>query len=94
MISDIFEERIKGIRYSKEPWRPILLNNSQAIFRGRHQNHTLLFVNGAWQCDCDAWKRLSAAQLGTWCRHTIALQRILIALNNGTALVCQAELAR
>jgi len=94
MSGNVAGEIIMGVLYSKEPKRFNLLNNRQAIVKGNHQNHILLSIDGVWQCDCEAWERRASAELYPWCRHTMALQRILTAINDGTALVCRGELVQ
>ncbi len=93
MFSDVFEEVLKGIRYSYEPGRVIWVD-SQVIFQGNHSQHTLRSVSGEWQCDCRAWETRAAAGLDPSCRHTIALQRILTRIDDGMARVCAAERVR
>jgi hypothetical protein len=88
----ISKEGLQGILYSREPWRLHLIGGYQAIFQGRHANHALQLIDGLWQCDCAAWHRCVVISGEGSCRHTIALLRILTAMDEGTALVCQAEL--
>ncbi len=94
MLSDQFEEIMKGIMYSQEPQRLIAADNCRAILNGHHRNHVLVFVGGEWHCSCDAWQTQYLGRGTGWCRHTIAVTRILTAAKNGTALVPQAEAAR
>ena len=77
MISDIHDEIAKGIEYSKESWRSAWVKCNQAIFRGKHRDHSLSYVKGFWQCDCDAWARQANNPGGAWCRHVIAFERIV-----------------
>jgi hypothetical protein len=86
MYWDTIEERIKGFAYAKEPQRLYLVTANQAIFEGRHEMHILLYVNGVWTCDCAAYESLKALPGDSWCRHTIAVERILEALEAGVCL--------
>ncbi len=88
----IYKEVLQGILYSREPWRLHLIDGSQAIFQGRHANHALQLIDGLWQCDCAAWHQRAVAAGEGSCRHTITLLHVLTAIDEGTALVCQAEL--
>ena len=92
MFSDTLEERIKGILYSREPWRLIAIDGYLAVFLGKHRKHIILFVDGECQCNCAAWRQAVIGH-GGWCRHTIACQRILAALKEGKTTVYQAESA-
>jgi len=94
MFSDQLEDTAKGILYAREPWRLNLIDDRQAIFQGRHRNHALLYIDGIWHCDCAAWERQVRARFDPRCCHTNALIRILTAMDEGTALVCQGELLR
>ena len=88
-------ERLWGFIYSRDARRLWWTDNShQVIFRGNHELHILLFTEGVWQCDCETYENRTAAERSAWCRHSIAIQRILTAIGAGTALVCQAELVR
>ncbi len=80
MYWDIIEERIKGFDYAKEPQRLCLNVANQATFEGRHKIHILSHVNDVWTCKCFAYQSLKVLPGNSWCRHTIAVERILNAL--------------
>jgi len=92
MLWDQIEERIKGWEYATQPERLAIQNNGTLRFCGNHRFHTLTLSVDGWTCDCEAFRRFLS--LGGWCRHTLAAGRILIAVDAGTALVCQAELVQ
>jgi hypothetical protein len=74
MASDVDEERVRGIEYSRDPSRLGPMENGRASFRGDHGIHSLEKKAGVWRCSCRSYRRLR--QL-TDCRHIIAAQRIL-----------------
>jgi hypothetical protein len=86
MFWDTIEERIKGFAYATEPQRLLLVAEDQAIFEGGHESHILLCVDGTWTCDCKAYAASCRLPGGDWCRHTVALERILAALAAGVHL--------
>jgi hypothetical protein len=74
MSSEIQEERIRGIEYSKEPHRFRPGDNDVMLFEGDRQVHELTQdKSGKWRCNCYAFRRLH--QLAN-CRHVIAAERI------------------
>jgi hypothetical protein len=74
MSSEVEEERIRGILYSKDPSRSDPTSTDVLLFRGDHGTHRLMQgKDGKWRCDCRAFQRLE--QL-TDCRHIIAVERI------------------
>ncbi len=77
MLSDQIEERIKGLAYAHEPGRVILFDGERATFHGRHSVHTLRLYADGWLCDCGMWSALQHAYGTGWCRHTLAVERIL-----------------
>ncbi|HEC21883.1 MAG TPA: hypothetical protein ENI95_03080 [Chloroflexi bacterium] len=60
----------KAKRYAEERDR-IQFEQFTVTFDGDNNPHTVHFVRGAWQCDCDFFQTR-----GT-CSHTMALERIL-----------------
>jgi hypothetical protein len=93
MLSDQFEETMKGIMYSREPRRLVAADDCRAILNGHHRNHVLVFIDDEWHCECSAWRTQFLGRGTGWCRHTIAVTRILAAVQNETAVVRQAEAA-
>ncbi len=93
MFSDQYEETLKGIMYSQEPQRLSALPGCRATLNGHHRNHELVLVDGEWHCGCSAWHTQFLGRGTGWCRHTIAVTRILAAAQSGIALVHQAEAA-
>jgi hypothetical protein len=83
-------ERIKGWGYAAQPERLAIRDDGTFVFHGNHRSHILTLSVDGWICDCETFRRLSP--LGGWCRHNLAAVRILTAIDEGTALVCQAEL--
>lgn len=77
MWSDLIDERVKGFRYADEPHRFRMLSTENFLFEGHHSQHHLLLEEGVWVCDCNAYQRTGILRGGNWCRHTIALERIL-----------------
>jgi len=77
MLSDQIEERLKGFAYAHEPGRVIVFDEAHATFHGRHSVHTLRLYAGGWRCDCRMWHALQHAYGTGWCRHSLALERIL-----------------
>ncbi len=94
MLSDLTEERIKGILYAQETQRLIIADDRRAILSGHHRNHVLVSVDGEWNCQCTAWQAQFLGRGSGWCRHTIAVERILTALHSGKVTVQQAEMVR
>jgi hypothetical protein len=60
----------KAKRYAEERDR-IRVDQLTVTFEGKNNPHTVVFMNGAWQCDC------SFFQTRGRCSHTIALEIIL-----------------
>ena len=89
MLWDQVEERIKGFIYAAQPDRLTIENGGNLIFQGNHRPHLIMPTANGWICDCETFWRF--LPLGGWCRHMWAAERILTALNSGTAQVCQAE---
>ncbi len=89
MLWDQIEERIKGFEYAAQPGRITILGNGDIMFDGKHRPHLITWTRRGWCCDCDTYWRF--LPLGGWCRHIIAVERILTAVDEGTALVCRAE---
>jgi hypothetical protein len=94
MLSDQFEETVKGILYAQEPERLIVADDYRAILSGHHRNHVLIIVDGEWHCGCSAWQTQFLGRGTGWCRHTIAVIRILAALHARNAALPQVELCR
>jgi hypothetical protein len=90
MLSDQYEERIKGIIYSHEPDRVILFDQNRATFRGRNDVYNLRLESDDWKCNCDMWGWLPHGDGPRWCRHTLALERILNEAQEGIILLAQA----
>lgn len=90
MLSDQNEERIKGFVYAHEPDRVILFGQNRAPFRGRNGVYTLKFVSGEWECNCEMWGWLPHGDGPRWCRHTIALERLLSEAESGNVLMAPA----
>lgn len=75
MASDVEEERVRGIEYSRDPSRFHPSDNGKASFRGDHGIHTLeKGKDEVWRCSCRSYRRLHPV---ADCRHIIATQRIL-----------------
>jgi len=91
MISNIFEDQ--NI-WRSNPRGLVLIDNHQAAFQDGLQSNRLLCIGGAWQCDCEDWKKRIANGPNAWCQHTIALQYTLTAIGNSAAFACQAELVQ
>jgi len=89
VLFDQLEERIKGFAYAAQPERLTILDNGYLVFSGHHRDHLLALTADGWTCDCETFWRF--LPLGGWCRHILATQHILTALDSGTARVCQAE---
>jgi SWIM zinc finger len=89
MLSEYIEEWVKGFRYSGQPERLVILASGRISFKGNHKSHILMATANGLTCDCDAFQRF--LPLGGWCRHTIAVNRILTALDTGKAVVVTAE---
>ena len=90
MFWDTTEECVKGFAYATEPKRLLQVVEDQAIFEGRHVMHTLARVNGGtWTCDCAAYRLRSSyiSSSSGWCRHVIALERILDTLTDSASPV-------
>lgn len=92
MLSDQYDERIKGIIYSHEPQRVILFDQSQAIFRGNNDVYTLSRLADEWRCNCAMWGRLPRVNGLRWCRHTLALERMLDEAQQGHFMLARAVL--
>jgi len=60
----------KAKRYAEERNR-IHFETFTVTFNGDNNPHTVLFQNGAWQCDCDFFKGRRQ------CSHTMAMEIIL-----------------
>jgi hypothetical protein len=93
MFSDQSEETMKGIMCSQEPQRLIVIDECREILNGHHRNYVLVFIGGEWHCGCSAWQAQFLGRGIGWCRHTIALTRILAAACRGMVVVHQAEAA-
>ena len=89
---DQIKEWVKGWKYATQPERLAIRNDGALVFHGNHRFHTLTPSANGWICDCETFWRF--LPLGGWCRHTRAAGRILMAVDAGTALVCQAELVQ
>jgi hypothetical protein len=75
MLSEIEEERIRGIEYSKDSSRCLIVDNNKVSFSGDHGDHLLVRDESRkWHCTCRACRRLRGL---TDCRHVIAVERIL-----------------
>ncbi len=91
MNSNELREQIQGFLYSQEPWRLLTIDDRRAIISGHHRNHVLVFVDGEWNCACAAWWTHFIGRGTGWCRHTVALTRILDSMRKGKALIHQVE---
>lgn len=70
MDSGLFRKREKAKRYAEERGR-ISVESLTVTFDGDNNPHTVHFINGQWQCDCDFF------QTRQTCSHTMALEYIL-----------------
>ena len=70
MDSGVIRKREKAKRYAEQRER-IHIQALTVTFEGDNNPHTVLFQNGAWQCDCDFFKTRQT------CSHTMALEMIL-----------------
>jgi hypothetical protein len=77
MYWDMIDERIKGFTYAHQSERLISLKHREVIFAGKEHLHTLVNIEGTWHCDCAAYAESYKTSKKPWCRHTIALERIL-----------------
>jgi hypothetical protein len=71
MQSSLIGKIEKAKRYAQEKDR-IRIKEITAEFHGDNDNHTIIFHNGDWHCNCHffaSWGR---------CSHTMALETILI----------------
>ncbi|HLF29017.1 MAG TPA: hypothetical protein VJG32_22040 [Anaerolineae bacterium] len=89
MLWDQIEERIKGFEYATQPDRLAVLSTGDMAFCGNHRLHILTPSANGWACNCETYWRFLL--LGGWCRHTVAVERILAAMDAHAAWVCQAE---
>lgn len=89
MLWDQVEERIKGLAYAAQSERLLILGHGYLVFRGHHRDHLLTPTTDGWTCDCETFWRF--LPLGGWCRHILAAEHILTALDSSTAQACQAE---
>jgi hypothetical protein len=92
MFSDQIDERIKGIAYSHEPDRVILFGQNRATFRGRNGVYALKYMSGEWECNCNMWGWLPHGDGLRWCRHTMALERMLDEAQQGHFMLAQTAL--
>lgn len=60
----------KAKRYAQERDR-ISVNSLSVTFEGKHNPHTVSFIDGNWNCDCGFFQSRGR------CSHTIALEIIL-----------------
>ena len=60
----------KAKRYAEERER-IRVESFKATFDGDNNPHSVVYENGAWQCDCEFFARRGV------CSHSMALERIL-----------------
>lgn len=90
MLWDQLMEWIKGFYYAARPKRLMIQRNGILIFRGHHRVHVITPSTDGLICDCETFWRF--LPWGGWCRHTVAIQRILTAVDAGTAMVCEGEL--
>ena len=67
----------KAKRYATERDR-IQVNTFSATFDGENNPHTVHYENGQWQCDCDFFLTRRV------CSHTMALERILQGMLEGS----------
>ncbi len=91
MNSNELREQIQGLLYSQEPWRLITIDSCHAVLYGCNCNHVLVFVGGEWNCRCSAWQAQFLGRGTGWCRHTVALLRILDSMRKGKALIHRVE---
>ena len=60
----------KAKRYAEERDR-IEFKQFKVIFRGENNDHTVIYDDGQWDCDCDFFQTRGR------CSHTMALETIL-----------------
>lgn len=70
MHSSLIGKIEKAKRYAEERDR-ITFSHFAANFRGEHDNYSLTYKDGQWQCSCHFFSGWGV------CSHTMALQRIL-----------------
>ena len=70
MQSSLIGKIEKAKRYAEERDR-VTFTQFTATFRGEHDNYTLSYKDGKWQCSCNFF---SGWQV---CSHTMALERML-----------------
>lgn len=70
MDSGVIRKREKAKRYAEQRER-IHIQALAVTFEGDNNPHTVMFQNGAWECDCDFFKTRQT------CSHTMALEMIL-----------------
>lgn len=73
MQSSLIGKIEKAKRYAEERDR-VTLTQFTATFRGEHDNYTLSYKDGKWQCSCNFF---SGWQV---CSHTMALERMLVGM--------------
>ena len=86
MYRDTTRERIKSFAYVTQPQRLIVVAENRAIFEGRHEAHTLRYVDGRWTCTCVTYWDYRTLPGGGWCRHTVAVKYILAVMRRGFSL--------
>jgi hypothetical protein len=89
MLWDQVIEWFKGLVYATQPGRLVMQRNGDLIFCGHRGLHAIVWSAYGLTCDCETFWRF--LPLGGWCRHIFAAVRILTAVDEGTALVCEAE---
>lgn len=78
MYWDMYDERIKGFDYAREPHRLRVIASDLVALEGHHSWHFLELADGCgWVCDCHTYWKNCEIPYGGWCRHTIAVERIL-----------------
>lgn len=70
MHSDLIGKIAKAQQYATEPER-VVLDELQATFHGGNNNHLITLAQGAWTCDCSAFRMWQT------CAHVMALQKLL-----------------
>ncbi len=60
----------KAKRYAQERER-IEFKQFTVTFKGKHNDHTVTYDNGRWQCHCDFFQTRGR------CSHTMALETVL-----------------
>ncbi len=70
MQSNLTGKIKKAERYAQERDR-ITFTDFTVIFRGQHDNYSLSYKEGKWNCSCPFFSRRGI------CSHNMALQRIL-----------------